>query len=120
MKLKVVLNSILVLAILFTSVVSVYAYGASTFTIRLYSPIKLTTADAFIGTPGLRDGVWRVYAKVDDTDSDADFFKNELVFASASDFWFGASSDVKAVASAGVCGYDAADEYKCDFDDDEI
>ena len=119
MKLKVVYSSILVFAILFASVVSVYAYGASTFTVRSYT-LGLTTADAFIGTPGLENGTWHVYAKVDDIDQAAGSFADEIVFRSASDFWLGANSTVKAVASASVCGHDGAGENQCDHDSDEI
>ena len=38
----------------------------------------------------------------------------------ASDYYGGASSTVKAVASASVCGHDGAGVYQCDHDSDEI
>ena len=118
MKLKVVLSSILVLTTLIASV-NVYAWGALAVTVRSYT-LKFTTATASIGSPGLENGTWYVYAKVDDIDQKAGSFADEIVMKWASDYYGGASSSVKAVASASVCGHDGAGVYQCDDDSDEI
>ena len=117
MKFKVVLSSILVLALLFAFVVHVHAWGASAFCIRSYT-LGFTTADALIGSPGLKNGTYHVYAKVDDTDVEYDSFGNEIVFDWASDYYDGTS--LPAVASASVCGHDGAGKYLCDHDSDDI
>ena len=117
MKSKVVLSSFLVLAILIAFVVDVYAWGALAVTIRSYK-LGFTTATASMGTPGLENGTWHVYAKVDETDVKYGSFGSEVVMKWASDYYDGTS--LPAVASASVCGHDGAGKYLCDHDSDEI
>lgn len=119
MKFKIVLVSTLVLAILIVAV-KVYAFGAVAITVRNYSTPKFTYATALTGSPGLENGTWNVYAKVDDARSDAGSFADEVAFGWCSDYYGDAKSSVKAVANASVCGHDAAGVYQCDHDSDEI
>lgn len=61
-----------------------------------------------------------VYAKVDNIDQKSGSYGSNIVFKSASDYYGGASSSVKAIASAAVNGHDAAGVYQYDGDSDSI
>ncbi len=82
-----ILSSLLIILLLIVGVVvwvqKADAYGALTTTLRLFI---VNTADALIGTPGLRNGMFSVYADVadcDPPDTKAGAFGNEWIFSLA-------------------------------------
>lgn len=79
-----ILSSLLLIVGVVVWVQKADAYGALTTTLRLFI---VNTADALIGTPGLRNGMFSVYADVADCDPAGSLqgaFGNEWVFAVAS------------------------------------
>ena len=110
-----ILSSLLLIVGVVVWVQKADAYGALTTTLRLFI---VNTADALIGTPGLRNGMFSVYADVADCDPAGSLqgsFKNEWVFAVASEF---GPLRAAGVSNAFVQGYDKWDEFQRDDDSD--
>ncbi len=81
---KRVLAIVLALLLTFTVTVSVYAYGALAICQRF---VIYNTATASIGTPGLINGTYNVFAEVDPPGrSDAGSFGNNIVITGRIDY----------------------------------
>lgn len=107
---------IFTILLMFATVASVFAYGASTFCVRYTGgPINHNSALAMSGNFLLDNGTMYVYAYVDSPDANSASYGTQDIFMSASDV--GPLSN-SGTASAGVTGYDQWGNYQSDYDSD--
>lgn len=115
-----VLSSLLLILAVVVCVQIAHAYGALAVTLRLNNwLIQANTASAAIGSFGLKNGSFSVYADVNDddpADSAQGAFKNEWVAAFASD---SGPLHASGVASCYVQGHDEWGNFQDDNDSDE-
>ena len=111
-KLKLVLSIVMLLTLIVAA--HVYAYGALTVCLRSYS-LGVNYAGGNVGSFGLRNGTWNLYARVNYGISRAGSYGSNVVFAGVSDM---GSSSQSGVANAYVGGHDSAGIYQSDSDSD--
>ena len=115
-----ILYSLLLIVTVLVCVQFAHAYGALAVTLRLDNwLVKNNTASAHMGTFGLENGTFSVYANVNDDgdpgQSGQGSYGSEWVFASVGDAGPLHSS---AVANAYVNGYDKWGNFQHDDDSD--